>query len=495
MLGRPAACRAAAGRPRHRRPALAVSRHHSPADIDSSYGSGVFGAWQADDAKLPGYLYTIDEETDPRAQQPELDGKTDAQHQLGNDRAKAFAYNHGYTQFWSQDRSYQWANHYDAGSQHWAGGYGYLRTQNGIISTLYDDRPAGAATRRYFGTGYYGKQTQSGGFTIAENVYAPWGNDPILLHDVTITNNTRATQAVSWFEYWDVNPLGETFANYNLTAPSPGNTLTGIIQGNGPFSVQTLIAQRGFGPASYDAADRVLKVQQLPYLTDDLDTLSIYAAALQAPDGGYETSLPRFFGPQTGLHGRATPLEVVADTVSNTLTGLSPPLLPGNTLFAFRAPLSLAPGQSVTLRYAYGMAHAVDIPGLLAEYRTRAGPVQRHAPGVAGLPAARRLRPRPRVDEPRADVDRLHPALRRELRGSAGPPYPLAERLLPVPGGPQRRLPQLDALRAADDAHGSGDDPGDVPLQHPCTAQHPAGLPGTLQLHRHGHPLRPGPRR
>ena len=49
------------------------------------------------------------------------------------------------------------------------------------------------------------------------------------------------------------------------------------------------------GPPQYDAASRTLSVAQLPN-DEDTDPLSIYATALQAPDGGHASSVLTFFG-------------------------------------------------------------------------------------------------------------------------------------------------------------------------------------------------------
>src|SRR6202035_2632435 len=125
--------------------------------------------------------------------------------QLGNDHIVPDAVNHGYVQLWSQDRLYQWMNYYDAANRHYSGGFGFLKIGHRVISTLYDDRPAGAVTQRRFGTVYFGKSLRVAGLSERDTVYAPFGNDPVLLHDVTITNPSRRTQAGSYFEYWDVN--------------------------------------------------------------------------------------------------------------------------------------------------------------------------------------------------------------------------------------------------------------------------------------------------
>ena len=48
-------------------------------------------------------------------------------------------------------------NYYDASHEHYAGGFGYLNVGGKVISTLYDDRPAGASTDRRSASGYYAK--------------------------------------------------------------------------------------------------------------------------------------------------------------------------------------------------------------------------------------------------------------------------------------------------------------------------------------------------
>ena len=54
--------------------------------IDSTSGSGASGRWGVDDAGLPVYRYTLDQALRPVPRQPELLGRTDAWHQIGNER-------------------------------------------------------------------------------------------------------------------------------------------------------------------------------------------------------------------------------------------------------------------------------------------------------------------------------------------------------------------------------------------------------------------------
>src|SRR5262249_35727983 len=156
------------------------------------------------------FRYALDETTDARAQQPELAGGTEAQHQVGNDHIVAAAFNHGYTQLWSQDRLQQWANRWDPDAQQYAGGFGWLAIDGPALSMLFLDRPAAATIEREFGVGYFRKVLHTGDVDVEQVTYAPFGDDPLLLDDVTITNRSGATRSMSWFEYWAVDPYDQT---------------------------------------------------------------------------------------------------------------------------------------------------------------------------------------------------------------------------------------------------------------------------------------------
>ncbi|HZU16011.1 MAG TPA: hypothetical protein VFD01_05315 [Candidatus Dormibacteraeota bacterium] len=368
------------------RPALAdsppppLSADQSQVDIGSSYGSGHFGNWSVDQWGLPAYDYTLDQQVDHRADLAEESGGDTAFHQVGNDYNHAFATNHGYTELWSQARTYEWANYYEGPSKHFSGGYGYLDFLDGSgkvaqsISTLYEDRPAQAQTERDFGVGYFRHSMSDSApsdvpspVSVDEHVYAPFGNDPVLLHDVTITNqSSSASESLAWFEYWDVNP-----------AMTPG------LPAYGPRN-------RALASPTYDPATHTLAVAQLPDVGDanphtvDTDPLSIFAAPLgNTPVAAYETNLATFFGNGS----RPNPDEVAAGRLSDSIAAPSAggESQPGNTLFAFQTPVSLAPGQSVTLHYIYGMSHttqgpdtAAPVTALVAKWNAAA---MRPAPG------------------------------------------------------------------------------------------------------------------
>ena len=235
-------------------------------------------------------------------------------------------------------------NYYDASHQHYAGGFGYINAGGKVVSTLYDDRPAGASTDRLFGVGYYAKSTGAAELTERDTVYAPFGDDSLLLHDVTITNTGTSTRSGSYFEYWDVNP--EVLA--------AGNEIP-----------------RGYQSPVWDASSKTLSVAQLP---DDIDTepLTIFASALAAPVTGYDTNTSAFFGSGT----RAAPTAVAAGKLTDSIAPPDANGEHGSAMFALQSPFTLAPGQSITFRYAYGYAHPNGIAGLVAKYRDQPDPLR-----------------------------------------------------------------------------------------------------------------------
>ncbi|HEY1828066.1 MAG TPA: hypothetical protein VGF87_08600, partial [Acidimicrobiales bacterium] len=323
-----------------------LSADTTPSDINSTYGSGHFGNWFVDKWGLPAYNYTADEMTDPNAKQPELAGSSAAQAQVGNDNIKGMAFNDGYTQFWDQELQSQWANLYDPSTRHYAGGYGYLNVNGHVTSTLYLDHQPNELFARQFGVGYARKAVVFDGVGAQEVTYAPFGSDPVLLDDVTLTNTTASTLSTTWYEYWDVNPVDQL------------------------LTTQTSL-NRGLLSPTWNAATQTLSVAQLPSDPRDLSPLSIFASALRGPVQSYETSVSSFFGNGT----RAVPAEVAANALSDSIARPSLPATAGNTLFAFQAPVTLAPGQSVTLRYMYGMSQPADIASLVAHYRAAADPL------------------------------------------------------------------------------------------------------------------------
>ncbi|MGH8531048.1 MAG: GH36-type glycosyl hydrolase domain-containing protein [Nevskiales bacterium] len=319
-----------------------LSQDNSVPGIASAKGNGIFGQWVVDDFGLPAYDYTLDHIADERAARVELDGLRDAWSQVGNDAMMANAYNHGYVQLWNQARLYQWVNRYHEASKHYAGGYGYIHDAGKAYSTLWLDRPEGTHPLRRFGVGYFARQLEVAGITVDESVTAPWGDSPALVHEVTLRNTSSAARNFSWWEYWGVNPED-----------------------------RTLKRSIGLQSPAYDVERKQLRVAQI---ADGIDPepQTIFLAAVDAPVDGFETDLGKFFGSGT----RAAPAAVADDTASNSIAqpflgAVTIVPIRSSTLFALRSPVQLAPGQSVKLRYVYGIARASTIDGLVAQVRAQ----------------------------------------------------------------------------------------------------------------------------
>ncbi len=304
----------------------------------STAGGGNFGTWTKDAYGLPAYDLTMDNSILPTSPTQE-GGASEIEHQIGNDHIIADASANGYVSLWSQDRLYEWVNHYDSASEHYSGGFGYLNFNNKLVSDLYAGLANDPAMSRTFGVGYYDKQLSSGAININHRIYAPFGNDPVLLDDVVITNNSSTSLNATWYEYWDVNPLYVTNNIY-----------------------------RGFSSPVFNPKDRTLSVVQDP-LDGDFKPLSIFASSLNSPLSGFETSAKAFFGSGTVTQ----PAEVLSNKVTNSI---SPPVANGqvgSTLFVFRSPFHLAPGASTTLRYAYGSADPDAVDTLVAHFASSSG--------------------------------------------------------------------------------------------------------------------------
>ncbi len=307
---------------------LPASAQAAPSVRDGS-GAGVFGRWVVDGAGLPAYDYTLDQRSDARAGRVELKGRRDAWHQVGNDAIVANAFNHGYTQLFSQQRMYQWTNRWDPANKHYSGGFGWLVENGKAQSTLWLDHPKGAPTLRRFGVGYAEHRLRVNDISVAETVTAPFGDDPALVHEVRLRNRSTRTRELTWWEYWDVNPYDET-TNIN----------------------------RGMEAPRY--ADGRLSVRQTGDVID-ADPLTIFLAPVDTPVAGYEADTQAFFGNGT----RQVPAAVAADRATGARAPATLTTVAGRAMFALRSPVTLRPGEATTLRYVYGMARPGQIDGVV----------------------------------------------------------------------------------------------------------------------------------
>ena len=55
---------------------------------------------------------------------------------------------------------------------------------------------------RIFGIGYFRKKVSGHGYAVDQMIFAPFGDDPVLISQVTVTNSGAAEANLRWIEYW-----------------------------------------------------------------------------------------------------------------------------------------------------------------------------------------------------------------------------------------------------------------------------------------------------
>jgi len=175
---------------------------------NSGYGSGHFGTWIEDEFGLPAYRYMMNQTTDSRAVtdvQPGVLGRTEHIHQVGNDRVVAIASNFGHVRVRQDEGSPKFLNDVDPEMKQFGGGLGYLTDGEETLSTYYDG--SDGEFERVFGIGYYRKRVSGRKFSIDQVIFAPFGDDPVLISQTTVANKTDRAVTVRWVEYWGCQPF------------------------------------------------------------------------------------------------------------------------------------------------------------------------------------------------------------------------------------------------------------------------------------------------
>jgi hypothetical protein len=172
------------------------------------YGSGYFGRWVTDRFGLPAYHYTCDQTSDPKAVLPVNEAwrsKTDHIHQIGNDRLVAIISNYGHLQVRQDEGSPKFLNDYAPAQHRYGAGIGFLVDADRTLSTYYPGTAPNAAPLqfdRFFGTGYLRKQLRDQRYLVDQVLFASFGDDPVLISQVTITNHSSQPLRPRWIEYW-----------------------------------------------------------------------------------------------------------------------------------------------------------------------------------------------------------------------------------------------------------------------------------------------------
>src|SRR5665213_1674493 len=183
--------------------AAVISAIESQRETAKAYGSGHFGEWVNDPHGLPAYRYTCNQTTDPKAVTPvhkEWRSPTDHTHQVGNNRLIAAVSNYGYLQVRQDEGSPKFLNDYSPEHDHYGAGIGFLADGDTTLNTYYSGQPE--TFDRIMGIGYLRKRVASKKYEIDQVIFAPFGDDPVLISQVTITNHSNAVYHPRWVEYW-----------------------------------------------------------------------------------------------------------------------------------------------------------------------------------------------------------------------------------------------------------------------------------------------------
>src|SRR5580704_291362 len=371
-------------------PAISASNRNKP------YGSGYFGEWIQDEFDLPAFRYTCNQLKDPKAAtdvHPGVLASTEHIHQIGNDRLTAIASNYGHVRVRQDEGAPKFLNDYAPERGCFAGGFGYLTDGTSVLSTLYPGN--GDTFERLFGVGYFRKKVSGRGYTVDQVIFAPFGDDPALVSQVTIANNGSAEANLRWIEYWgcqmyqfsfrafmelyagkNVHEARRDFATrfqHHFRPASGGSGLRESKEflGRDPAEdrvFQGVVALFGKSPDVFLTPPDPKAPKDANF--DDLNPPATFLVSLDAPASGMTTNGKGFFGSGGADHPAGLARELDGDLGQ---TG------PESALLLERK-LRLKPGESRTLTFLYGYEVAgTDLESLITKYRRRASSALRES--------------------------------------------------------------------------------------------------------------------
>jgi hypothetical protein len=351
------------------------------------FGSGYFGEWIEDEFGLPAYRYTCDQISDPKAVTPMNETwrlKTDHMHQVGNDRLVAVASNYGHVQVRQDEGSPKFLNDYDPEHLQFAGGFGYLTDGKIVVSTFFSGQEE--SFERIFGIGYYRKTAKGGDLEVDQVVFAPFGDDPLLISQVTIKNDRVAPSELRWIEYWGCQiyqfsykstmmslatkrppmesrrRLGRRF-EHEITVTEKGHILLDKkrFRGHDQSDEQAwkLVNQYLATPAGKALTGGTVEPPVKEAAIEDLAPPPVLLASLDAPFDSFATNATSFFGKGGAQNpeGLQRPLGQHSEA-PNSEKGL----------FIERK-VRLNPGESKTIYFAFGyQPEGVELRPLLLKY-------------------------------------------------------------------------------------------------------------------------------
>jgi hypothetical protein len=361
----------------------------TPASAAKPYGSGHFGEWIEDEFGLPAYRYTCDQTTDPKAittLTPGILSPTEHIHQVGNDRITAIVSNEGHVRVRQDEGAPKFLNDFDPASGQFAGGIGYLTDGQETLSTLY----AGNSETfdRVFGIGYFRKRVTGKNLHADQVISAPFGDDPVVLSQVTITNHGQFASTLRWIEYWGCR-------NYQFSFRSFIESFTGqstpadfrrkfaqrfqsrfkVVDGNiGLIETKEFLGRAPEEEALWQRMKAMLAGNTNTFISaiqeptpqaefDDLHPPATFLVSLDGPADAFSADGKAFFGAGGAQH----PAGLSSDLDNQLITQDS------QGAMLLERKFHLNPGESKTLHFLYGYLPAgFELDSLIARYKSAA---------------------------------------------------------------------------------------------------------------------------
>jgi len=285
-----------------------------------SYGDSNFGHWVLDEFNLPAFTYTCNQIDDERAKYITSGKKTRTTHwhQVGNDRITAIATNDGYIQLFCGKRDFKWINYYHPETRNYSGGFGYIKEGKDHWNTFYLDKPINSNFERVFGISYYKKSLEYQEIKCKQTLFAPFGEDEVLISEIEIFNMGSTKRELSYYEYWDIN-------------------LHIIGKQTEPF---------GKLSTSFEPDFKALLVTS----DQNNDDLIFLSAIGQTPISGFDTDKEAFFG----KGDRVNPERVIENSCANSIISLSKPSGGSEICLVIQSDIKIDPGHSKKLYYIFG---------------------------------------------------------------------------------------------------------------------------------------------
>ena len=371
--------------------ALAADNHVAVGNAAvKAYGSGYFGNWIEDEFGLPAFHYTCDQINDPKAVTQVNPGhlsSTEHIHQVGNDRIVGIASNYGHVRVRQDEGAPKFLNDFAPDRGQFAGGFGYLTDGKVVLSTYYSGNAK--SFDRVFGMGYFRKKVTSEDYSIDQVIFAPFGDDPSLVSQVTITNHGRADANLRWVEYWGCQQYQfsfrgfmEAFAGKTMHelrrdfATRFEHQFKKLEDGSGLLEKKKFLGRDQTEDRQFQSMIAYLEKNPNPFLTaapdkdapkdadfDDLNPPPTFLVSLDSPADGMTTNGKDFCG-AGGVNNPSGLNHSLDGDLSKT--GSESALL-------LERRLTLKPGESRTLTFLYGyLPSGFDLDSLATKYRKNA---------------------------------------------------------------------------------------------------------------------------